>query len=613
MAGDPMAGTREPAVVTRSSRTLSAAVLATLLAACSFTSSNPDTSAETPTPTADPLSDVTDIHPSGAESNRPNLVLIMTDDMRADELRWMPRTRHFFADKGVDFVNAFASHPVCCPARASTLTGQYTHNHGVYTAHDPWGFQSLDDSETLPVWLQRSGYNSLFLGKYLNGYGEQPAPDGSSAHSTTYVPPGWSDWRGAPQGGMAPDDPMAGGTYRYFDMTLNVNGTLVPNSRRYSTSVLGNQSIDMIHDWAPKKKPFFLYANYVAPHHGSPTEADDPPPLAAGNGSTIRIGTPAVPQRVWNRYNGIITPQQLRQGGEADVSDKPEFIRKRPALNSKHWGAIAELARQRAQSLSLVDHQVARTIRALRATGELDNTIIAFTSDNGYFLGEHRMGQGKLLPYQPSLRVPMLIRGPTIPHGKVRHDPFLLIDLAPTFLDAANAQAGLPIDGESMLPVARNGDRGWRRPVLTESGPRSRAITTVNGDPKSAVLPTGRHDPRYSVGIRTSRYLYVHNASEENELYDLVRDPGELTNRIDMPAYRDQQRMLAGVLKRTRDCVGAQCRAPLPPKLITRQWGPSPSGPARPGQSGPGQAPDQPGSGHSPSGQSPGGQSPPGR
>src|SRR5215470_10502307 len=121
MAGDPMAGTREPAVVTRSSRTLSAAVLATLLAA------------------------VTDIHPSGAESNRPNLVLIMTDDMRADELRWMPRTRHFFADKGVDFVNAFASHPVCCPARASTLTGQYTHNHGVYTAHDPWGFQSLDD------------------------------------------------------------------------------------------------------------------------------------------------------------------------------------------------------------------------------------------------------------------------------------------------------------------------------------------------------------------------------------------------------------------------------------------------------------------------------------
>jgi N-acetylglucosamine-6-sulfatase len=541
-------------------------VLAAMLAACSLSTPDDETTTDTGTPAQQPLADLADIEPSGLGAERPNIVLIMTDDMRADELQWMPRTRRLLARSGVRFTNSFAPHPVCCPARASTLTGQYTHNHGVYAVRRPWGFQSFADSETLAGWLQRDGYNTLFLGKYLNGYGIQPPTEDSAANSTRYIPPGWSDWRGAVEVLPSADPSMAGGTYRYFDMTLNINGTLVSNSGRYSTNVLGDHTVDMIHDWAPKRKPFFLWANYIAPHHGRPHDPDDPAPIVDDNGREVRIVTPTVPRRVRDRFNDQIRLQQLRRRAEADVSDKPTFIRDRPPLGATYWAAATEAARQRAESLSIVDAQVARTVSALRASGELDNTIIAFTSDNGYFLGEHRIDQAKNLPYEPALRIPMLLRGPEIPRGEVRHDPFLLIDLAPTFLAAADADPGLAVDGHSMLQVAAGGDRGWRRAVLTESGPLQVKIM-VDGDPTAAVLPKDPAAPRLSVGIRTARYLYVEHANNERELYDLRRDPGELYNRIGASDYRDEQRELASTLQRLRDCVGAECRVELPASL----------------------------------------------
>jgi arylsulfatase A-like enzyme len=561
---------RRPLVRPRqSARTLLVILSATMLAACSFASPESEAPTQLAAPTPAPtqpqrplLSDITDIEPSGPASKRPNIVLIMTDDMRADELRWMPRTRRLLGAAGVRFANAFAPHPVCCPARASTVTGQYTHNHGVYAVRKPWGFHSLDDSKTLAVWLKRADYHPLFLGKYLNGYGTQRPPDDSAPNSTRYVPPGWSDWRAAIGGGLPPGHPMTGGTYRYYDMTLNVNGRLVPSGGQYSTTLLGDHTVDMIHDWAPKPKPFFLWANYVAPHYGGPKEPDDPKPFVAAGGRKIRVVTPAVTDRVRDKFDDIIRPRTLKRRAEKNVADKPVYIRNRAPLSAKHWAAITESARQRAESLRLVDAQVARTVRALRASGELGNTIIAFTSDNGYFLGEHRMGQGKILPYEPSLRVPVLVRGPGIPRGDVRRDPFLLIDFAPTFLAVAGAEASIPIDGQSMLQIAREGDRGWRRGVLTETGPR-RVTITVDGERRSVVLPRGTADPRFSVGIRTARYLYVEHANDERELYDLRRDPGQLTNRFGAPAYREVQAHLARTLRGLRDCVGAECRVDL--------------------------------------------------
>jgi arylsulfatase A-like enzyme len=554
------------ALQTRPARMPLGVVLAAMLAACSLSTPDGGTTTNSGTSEQESLADLAEIEPSGPGAERPNIVLIMADDMRADELRWMPRTRRLLAGSGVRFTNSFAPHPVCCPARTSTLTGQYTHNHKVYAVRRPWGFQSFADSETLAAWLQRAGYNTLFLGKYLNGYGIHPPPDDSAANSTRYVPPGWSDWRGAVDVLPSADPSMAGGTYRYFDMTLNVNGTLVSNSGQYSTNVLGDHTVDMIHDWASKREPFFLWANYVAPHHGRPRDLDDPEPFVTDNGREVRIVTPAVPGRVRDRFNDQIGLQHLRRHAEADVSDKPVFIRELPPLGATYWAAATEAARQRAESLNVVDAQVARTVSALRASGELDNTIIAFTSDNGYFLGEHRIDQAKNLPYEPALRIPMLLRGPDLPRGEVRRDPFLLIDLAPTFLAAADADPSLAVDGQSMLHVARVGDRGWRRAVLTETGPR-RVQIMVNGEPRATVLPKNPEDPRFSIGIRTARYLYVEHANHERELYDLRRDPGELHNRIGAPAYRGEQRKLASTLQRLRDCVGVGCRVDLPASL----------------------------------------------
>src|SRR5919106_326841 len=162
------------AVRSRSARRLLPAVMvAGLLVACSFAGSDDDEAAplptEQPSPPTPDLADLTEIKPSGPAPKRPNILLIMTDDMRADELRWMPQTRRLLGEHGVRFVNGFAPHPVCCPSRASTLTGQYTHNHKVYAVREPWGFHSLNDRETLAGWLQRAGYDTLFLGKYLNG------------------------------------------------------------------------------------------------------------------------------------------------------------------------------------------------------------------------------------------------------------------------------------------------------------------------------------------------------------------------------------------------------------------------------------------------------------
>ena len=494
-----------------------------------------------------------------AAPGQPNVVVIMADDMRDDDLRWMPKTRRLLAGQGARFSNSFAPYPLCCPARASFLTGQYTHNHGVWSHRPPYGFPALDDSSTLPVWLQDAGYNTLFLGKYLNGYGIQPLRDGSP--SGMYEPPGWTDWRGSTDGGVPAGDPRDGGTYRYFDMTLNVNGRLEPHPGEYSTRMLGDQSVDLIRSYAGSSDPFFLWASYVAPHHGTPREADDPRTVRRNDGQTTQIVTPAVPDSVRGRFDGELA-RPLGLPSERDVSDKPSFIRSLPPINKAERAAMLEAARQRAESLSVLDAEVARTIEELRRTGELGNTIVMLTSDNGYFQGEHRMRQGKTLPYEPSLRVPVVMRGPGIPHGVTRTAPFLSIDFAPTILQAAGASPPGWVDGEGQLEVARNGG-SWERPVLTESGPRDTVALASETGTKLRVPAAGAEAKRYSVGVRTQHYLYVEHQSGEVELYDMRLDPEQGSNVADTGRYATEQRRLARVLDDLKNCAGADCRRAL--------------------------------------------------
>ena len=397
------------------------------------------------------------VAPLVAHGDRPNVLVIMTDDARDDDLRFMPHVRRLIGDQGVRFSNAFSPQPLCYPARASVLTGQYSHNHKVWSQAPPFGFQALRDRSTLPVWLQDAGYDTSFLGKYLNGYGRQPLRNGKP--SLRYVPPGWTDWRGSVDGGVAAGSGLDGGTYRYFDTTLNENGRLTPHQGVYQTGLLGRIARNRLREQLASPRPFFSWVSFVAPHHGGPVEPDDPRPVRRTDGKMQVFQNPGRPARVWGRFD-----RRLRQApghrGERDVRDKPFFVRNLPALSRAELAGVLENARQRAEALSLVDAQVARTVRTLRQTGELRNTYVVFTSDNGYFLGEHRMRQGKVLPYEPSLRVPLMIRGPGIPAGQVRSDPFTTVDLAPTILDAAGVRAPRSVDGASLLDVAKHGDRG---------------------------------------------------------------------------------------------------------------------------------------------------------
>jgi arylsulfatase A-like enzyme len=224
---------------------------------------------------------------------------------------------------------------------------------------------------------------------------------------------------------------------------------------------------------------------------------------------------------------------------EADVSDKPAGIRGRPLLTPARLAAVEEHYQQRLESLLAVDQGVARIVAALRAARELSRTYVIFTADNGFFHGEHRIPTGKVLPYEPSIRVPLLMRGPGLPRGRVTSAAAANIDLAPTIAAMAKARAGRVVDGISLLPIARGGAGVRGRELVIESGQGARFT-----------------------GLRNDRYLYVEHSTGEQELYDLVTDPAQLQSRHADPAYAAVKATLAARLAVLRTCAGAACRTP---------------------------------------------------
>ena len=510
------------------------------------------------------------------QQSRPNVVMVMVDDMRVDDQKYMPWTRRLIARQGVNFVNAVSPYPLCCPARASTLSGLYVHNHRVFDTMPPFGFTSFDDSSTLATWLERGGYANALLGKYLNGYGWMPEPGTTSGNTLRYVPPGWTDWRASFDGGFPAGHPQTGNTYAYFNTTLSDNGRgFVSNRGRYQTEVYGNLSQQIVREHARSDKPFFYYLSFTAPHNGAPRERRDPDPVVRSDGKRVDFPTPAVPPAYHGMFNRRIKQAPGADWDPAKTTNKPEHLRL-PALTGAERAAMLDLTRQRAEALHVVDLQVRRLVRSLRASGELEETFILFTSDNGYFLGEQGIRSGKTLPHDPALRVPLLVRGPGIPVGEKRYDPFMTIDLAPTIADFAGVRPGHPVDGTSMLPVARHGDRGWKRAVLTATGPRD-TVQDVDdtGAPLDAQDP-GRRELRWALGVRTDRYLYVRVAAGEGvdeELYDMALDPKQLHNLVRRdpvtgqnvvePGYTLTLKLLRDELQRVRACDGAACREPM--------------------------------------------------
>ena len=456
--------------------------------------------------------------PARAQDTRPNVVVIMTDDQTLESMRAMDGTRRVLGRQGTTFERAFVSNALCCPSRATFFTGQYSHSHGVIGNRPPQGgYGALDTREWLPVWLQRAGYRTIHIGKFLNGYGtDRPA---------TEVPPGWTEW-------STSVDPS---TYNYFGYTLNENGILAQygldgNPLYYSSDFYTQRAVDAIGRMSRVREPFFLSLAYLAPHSGGPRDPDDPAALP----------TPSPAPRHMNRFAGERPPADP-SFNELDVSDKPAFIQARPSINAVRAEAIEENYEQRLESLLAVDEGVVRVVQALREAGELSRTLIMFTSDNGFFHGEHRLPNGKVLGYEPSIRVPLLMRGPGVPRGARRRQLVTNADLAPTILEATGATAaGRVPDGRSLFPLLSDPGLEWGRDLLVEGTP-------------------GVNQPAFDA-LRTYRYIYLEYDSGDVELYDLERDPYQLESLHADPRHARLRRELAARLALLAVCRGRSCR-----------------------------------------------------
>ncbi len=516
------------------------------------------------------VGDTSDDRPAGRAAakttpvTKPNIVFVMADDMRADDLRFMPSLNQLVTARGLKFRNSFSPYPLCCPSRATFLSGQYAHNHKVLENSAPFGFGSFDDSRTIATALQDAGYRTGFVGKYLNNYGIDRSKV-TGEHSWRYVPRGWTDWYASVQVPRRLQDRYPdGGTYDYFNTIFNVNGRIDDShDGEYQTGVLGRFSRRLATQYSRTDQPFFLYLSALAPHSGRPHEPDDVDSAQRPDGRIFEFKTPARPDWVKGRFDDELrrSPGLPANGGpsEADVSDKP-LADQEPELDRRERRITTALARQRAESLAVLDAQIQQLAETLRDRRELDQTVFVFTSDNGFFLGEHRFRNGKRMGYEPSIRVPLVIAGPGIPHG-VRNDPAVTQDLTATILDLAGATAPRRPDGRSLVPSFA-GDRGWTAPIVTEGKIGDRVQP-----PDGLRQQRGFTDVRTSIGIRTARYKLIHDVSGVVELYDLDADPNELDSVADDPDYATIRKQLTRLWRQYKDCAGPACLAPLPANL----------------------------------------------
>jgi N-acetylglucosamine-6-sulfatase len=479
----------------------------------------------------------------------PNVILILTDDLafedvNEDSLEHMPNLRSLMKD-GTTFENAFVSNSLCCPSRATFLRGQYTHNHEILSNEPPLGgfakFRFLGhENSTMVTWLQERGYRTAFFGKYMNGYGG------------THIPPGWGEWYGISGNFLSNDLNENGRIVRYDPYRYHLDDVLSDKASDYVERTAGADPPFFISD-----RPFFMWIGTKAPHQ------------------------PATPApRHEDAYPDVPLPRPP-SFDEKDVSDKPGWIRDNPPLSADQKRYMEELHRKRLQSMLAVDDMIGDLVDSLRESNELDDTYIFFTSDNGFHLGQHRLGSGKWTAYDEDTRVPLVVRGPGVPEGETLEHLVLNNDLAPTFADLAGVDAPKFVDGRSLTPLL-DGDptreEDWRQRFLVEAVaerggvPRppyineSEVAPLVSGDPlpkdwrRASTEASEEWGRPWLKALRTEDHLYVEYKPSEHELYDLKRDPYQLENIYDT-APDDLVRRLDSQLDSLRQCEAEGCRA----------------------------------------------------
>lgn len=476
-------------------------------------------------------------------AQRPNIVVILTDDMDRGLVQYMPRTDALITQQGATFTNYFATTPICCPSRASMLRGQYAHNTDILENFPGFKrfYQRGEEEQTLAVWLNQEGYQTALLGKYLNLY--------PNSAGWNHVPAGWTEWRAF----LFQNNAQDGGNF-YYNYTLNENGVLNEYARSpedYSTDVIGKRSLEFIEQNIDQGNPFFILIAVYAPHGPSlpaPRHAELFPDLTYPQGPSF---------------------------AEADLSDKPQIVRDLASSGDDFDAGDADnLHLQRVRSLQSVDELVEDVVHALEARGQLENTYIIFTSDNGFHMGEHSLPSGKGTPYEEDIHVPFMIRGPGITPGSQVTHLTANIDLAPTLAEIAGADAADFVDGRSLLPLlSNNPPEDWRKALLIEMGyiedkPAAayQNVSLQNAPAQIIEYPDSPSDNYFAEmdggafrGLRGENFVYVEYANGELEYYDLATDPYQLTNLaagLD-PATLSSLQSWLGQLK---TCSAGTCR-----------------------------------------------------
>jgi N-acetylglucosamine-6-sulfatase len=434
--------------------------------------------------------------------SKPNIVMILADDMRYDDLRYMPKTKSLLGTQGMTFTTSYTPYGSCCPSRTTVLRGQYVHNHKVWYTDDqsPQGgwhrFKEMGyQQDNVAVRLHDAGYGTGLFGKYLNGY------------EGTTVPPGWDDW-------FAKESPD------YLNYSANDNGKVKSfggSDGDYATDVISKKAQSLIDRNAAMGKPFFAFITPGAPHEPS---------------------TPA------SRHKGMFQGEQAPRPpsfNEADVSDKPSFIKNKPSLTADQIEAIDQRHRNRAETLQALDELVEAVVDELSASEVLENTYLVFTSDNGWHHGEHRISAHKGQPYEESVHMPLLVRGPGITPGSTTDKIIMHQDFFPTFAEVSGIATPSYVDGRSLVPVFNSTATRWRSAFLLE-----------RKDPK--------HLRNSFFGISNAKSAkYVEYRNGERELYNLANDPYELEN-----IYAAADPTLVSALDRRLEalkrCAGESCR-----------------------------------------------------
>jgi arylsulfatase A-like enzyme len=482
---------------------------------------------------------------------KPNIVVILADDQDdTGSMAYMPKVLALIAKQGITFTNSFVNFSTCTPSRVSFLTGQAAHNHGIRSNNEDKGggwdtFQS-DEHNTLPVWLERAGYNTALIGKYINGYGKRDDND----VTPTSQPPGWDHW-------FAFAD--SAGYYRY---QINQNGVLKQfddEPSDYSTDVLRDEAVEFIRKQSGSKEPFFMLVTPKAPHRGGTKGSD--------------LATPAP------RHAGLfpkVTLPNFPAFNEKDVSDKPPWVRRSPDLGPDAKERFEAIYQSRLQTLQAVDDLVEAIVKSLQETGKLDDTYVIYTADNGFAYGEHRL-RGKVNAYEGSIRVPLLIRGPGVPHGQTRTQLVNNLDVVATIEQIAGATPGLVPDGQSLVPLFANADAPWRSAILIEGGheripegdrqskrksPKQQSWLSWAKQTLFATWSGPQPSQRLFYGVRTPTRKYVQYGDGFEELYDLNADPYELENKASDPAYAGDRDALRKTNAKLKTCAGQDCWVP---------------------------------------------------